>query len=380
MRALRGPTVSAPDPQAPRRELTQPGRVLAALQSSLEEAFAWLCRQRRYWPDDTDVWEFRRSWPAEKRAILRDLRSDRYRFSLLTKVATASGETAHVWAARDAAVLKALTIALGSVLPVSTRCAHVKGHGGLKGAVRDAVQALPEHRFVFRTDVKSYYDSIDPGALIERLKRHIGDERIVGLVRQYLYRTSERGGVFTTFEKGISRGCPLSPLMGAFFLGDLDARMERQAARDRLFYVRYMDDILVLAPTRWKLRRAVGTINAELASLGLEQHPGKTFVGRISRGFDFLGHHLSHDGVGKVRLGLAANTVASFKTKLSRLYEQGRSAKATPSGRRALEARMSIYIRRWCSRVRGGGLWDGTASQPSANNRTGDRGARVAVE
>lgn len=39
---------------------------------------------------------------------------------------------------------------------------------------------------------------------------------------------------------------PLSPLIGAFFLNELDERMERLG----LFYVRFMDDILVLAPTR----------------------------------------------------------------------------------------------------------------------------------
>ncbi len=30
-------------------------------------------------------------------------------------------------------------------------------------------------------------------------------------------------------------------------------------ARLGLFYVRFMDDVLVLAPTRWKLRRAVSS-------------------------------------------------------------------------------------------------------------------------
>ena len=67
-------------------------------------------------------------------------------------------------------------------------------------------------------------------------------------------RTAERGGWFWDHECGISLGCPLSPLMGAFFLHELDQRMERSG----LFYVRFMDDILVLAPSRWKLRRAVG--------------------------------------------------------------------------------------------------------------------------
>jgi RNA-directed DNA polymerase len=40
--------------------------------------------------------------------------------------------------------------------------------------------------------------------------------------------------------------------VGGFFLNALDAA----AAKLRLFYVRFMDDILILAPTRWQLRGA----------------------------------------------------------------------------------------------------------------------------
>lgn len=47
----------------------------------------------------------------------------------------------------------------------------------------------------------------------------------------------------------------------------------------------------MLAPTRHKLRRAVKIINETLSSLGLEKHPDKTFIGRVERGFDFLGYH-----------------------------------------------------------------------------------------
>jgi hypothetical protein len=50
-----------------------------------------------------------------------------------------------------------------------------------------------------------------------------------------------------------------------------------------LFYVRFMDDILVLAPTRWKLRRAVTVVNQVLGSLRLEKHPDKTLIGRTER-------------------------------------------------------------------------------------------------
>ena len=53
--------------------------------------------------------------------------------------------------------------------------------------------------------------------------------------------------------RGLPRGCPLSPALGGFFLYELD----QQFVSSDVFYLRYMDDLLVLTKTRWKLRRAV---------------------------------------------------------------------------------------------------------------------------
>jgi hypothetical protein len=225
------------------------------------------------------------------------------------------------------------------VLPVSPRCTHVKGNGGAKAAVRQVSAALPANRFVFRTDVKSYYASIDHHLLLDRLAFWIRDRFILNLLYQYMNRTAERGGSFWECDKGISLGCPLSPLIGAFFLDELDRRMTQTG----LFYVRFMDDILVLAPTRWKLRRAVVVVNQVLGSLRLEEHPDKTFIGRTERGFDFLGYHFTPGC-----LTLAVGTLVNFTGKVSRLYEQGLEGPGGPSA-------LGAYVRRWCAWA-GGGL------------------------
>jgi RNA-directed DNA polymerase len=213
----------------------------------------------------------------------------------------------------------------------SHACTHIKGHGGAKFAVREVRDHLAANRFVLRTDVKSYYASIDHLMLLDQLAVHIKDRRVLNLVGQYLRRTSERGGSFWHYEKGISLGCPLSPLIGAFFLNAPDAA----AAKLRLFYVRFMDDILILAPSHWQLRRAVKVVNQTLGVLSLGKHPDKTFLGRIERGFDFLGYHFSLAG-----LTVAKKTIANFIENASRLYEQKRSAVSAAT---ALE----MYVRRW---------------------------------
>ncbi len=79
------------------------------------------------------------------------------------------------------------------------------------------------------------------------------------LVWQYLNRTVCYGENYREVTRGISLGCPLSPLMGALYLKPLDDRLEETG----LFYARFMDDWVIIAPTRWKLRKAVRIVNED---------------------------------------------------------------------------------------------------------------------
>jgi RNA-directed DNA polymerase len=93
-------------------------------------------------------------------------------------------------------------------------------------------------------------------------------------------RTVEKGGTFKSIHCGISRGCPLSPVIAAYYLKGLD---EQMAGDTRYLYRRYMNDVIVLAKTRWHLRKAVKTVNQHFSELKIEQAPDKTFIGKISR-------------------------------------------------------------------------------------------------
>jgi RNA-directed DNA polymerase len=200
-------------------------RAALASDAVLDAAFAWLCRRRRDWSADADIWSFQRNWRDEKERLKDALLSGRFRFGLLERVTKADGSEGDLWSARDALVLKALTLVLTPVLPVSPRCTHIKGNGGAKGAMRLVLAAPSTNRFVLRTDVKSYCASIDHLLLMDRLALCIRDCVILNLLGQYLRRTVERGGWFWDCERGISLGCPLSPLIGAFFLDQLDRQM-----------------------------------------------------------------------------------------------------------------------------------------------------------
>ena len=106
-------------------------------------------------------------------------------------------------------------------------------------------------------------------------------------------------------------------------------------ARLDVRYMRYMDDILILAKTRWKLKKAIKVLNQTFDELKLEKHPDKTTIGRVEKGFDFLGYHISPEG-----LSLAKKTVENFIARAIRLYEQ-------EPGEGFASSRIGLYVGRW---------------------------------
>ncbi len=83
---------------------------------------------------------------------------------------------------------------------------------------------------------------------------------------------------------------------------------------------------------------AIRIVNETLNVLKVEQHPDKTFIGRVDRGFDFLGYFLKPK-----KLAVALSTLKRFKQRMTQLYEQG-----------ADYFRIGEYVRHWLKWVRAG--------------------------
>lgn len=135
----------------------------------LDAAYHWLCHQRRDFPATADVWHLRRHWPAVRQRLQTELIAGTVRLGPLTIITPAESEPLHLWGARDALILKALALAVAPRLVPSPHCVHVKGHGGLKAAVRRVQQQLGSIQYVLRTDVKGFYECIDQRQLLAQL-------------------------------------------------------------------------------------------------------------------------------------------------------------------------------------------------------------------
>ncbi len=139
------------------------------------------------------------------------------------------------------------------------------------------------------------FDEIDHPALMERVRRRIGDKRVIGLVRAFL-----RAGILA--EDGVSRetitGTPqggiLSPLLANIALSGLDEhfarkwealgpewtrRKHRRAGGPTMRLVRYADDFVVMVSgTRADADALWDEVTAVLTPMGLRLSEEKTRV------------------------------------------------------------------------------------------------------
>jgi RNA-directed DNA polymerase len=133
------------------------------LQHLFTEAINWLYKNRSAHPPASNIWNFRRSRDERSDMIIKDFSNGTCLFNVQKKITLSCGETIAIWSSENALIIKVLTgVPQESLNPFLLKtCYPLKGSGGLKGAVRDIAGLLPKYKFFCKTDVKSYYDSID---------------------------------------------------------------------------------------------------------------------------------------------------------------------------------------------------------------------------
>ena len=306
----------------------------------LTEAYTWLCDARKDAHHNSDVWHLRFYWSRIKVEIQNDLLQGCYRFSPC-KTFFVDGESLGRWCAQDALVLKAMAIVLSEALAnqLPQHCVHLAGRGGAKGCVSLVQKRVQDYAFVCRSDVNSYYATVDHNVLRRELRELIEDRRVCALIDLMLGRVDDINGELRSVEKGISKGNPLSPLLGAVYLRSFDLAIGEYCETRGLIYRRYMDDWIILCKTRGQLRRAVKLMHSGLERAKMTIHPLKTYIGRIKEeGFDFLGYRIM-----KGKLKAAWKTWVNHRTRLRQLYEQNTSIED-----------IGAYVKRWLQWLRSG--------------------------
>ncbi len=163
----------------------------------LESAFQWACTLRKEYSSNSNIWRLRRDWKSLKHEMLAQLNDRSYQFGLLDRYQF-DDAIISLWYSQDMIALKLITQVLGQhmVDHIPKSCYHIKGHGGLKKAVADTYAALPDHQFVLRSDVKSYYESTQIDVLMGIIETYVDHPVLLKLPYKALRRMETRGVLF----------------------------------------------------------------------------------------------------------------------------------------------------------------------------------------
>jgi RNA-directed DNA polymerase len=176
-------------------------------------------------------------------------------------------------------------------------------------------------RYAADCDLKSFFDTVHHGLLMNRLARRMADRRVLRLIGRYL-----RAGVILPDGSrelttcGVPQGGPLSPLLANVMLDDLDKELEHRGLR----FSRYADDFLIFVRSQRAAQRVLSRISRFIEGcLRLRINPNKSKAARLNA-CTFLGFELRR---GKLHWTDAA--VKRFKERVREITNRsnGRSMK-----------------------------------------------------
>lgn len=176
----------------------------------------------------------------------------------------------------------------------SYACIPGRGTHGAVRRYRTFVRARGGRGYRVQGDVAHYFASVDHAVLRERLRRRIGDERLLGVLDALIAHGAERP------SRGMPIGSLTSQLFANVYLDALDHDVkERLRVRH---YLRYMDDFLLLASDRREAQDLLDIVRAFLGErLRLELNPRRVIVAPIGEPCDLLGYVHHADGRSRVR-------------------------------------------------------------------------------
>lgn len=164
-------------------------------------------------------------------------------------------------------------------------------HDAIEHLFRLLRKGLP-HQWVLDADIRGAFDHINHHYLLTQLEHFPGRQQ----VQEWLQAGYLEYGQLHRTEEGTPQGGIISPLLANIALDGLHQMLKglrsTKGQQDRLGYVRYADDFVVVAPRRELLEQVKPLISAWLEERGLELNEEKTRLVHINQGFNFLGCNL----------------------------------------------------------------------------------------
>jgi RNA-directed DNA polymerase len=225
------------------------------------------------------------------------------------------------------------------------------------------------YEWVVEGDIKACFDEIAHSALMGRIRKRVGDRRVLALVKAFLKAgILTEDGTLAETRAGTPQGGILSPVIANVALSVLDEhfaayRLTANALATRRRHglpncrlVRYADDwVLAVSGTREHAEALRADAEEVLCTMGLRLSPEKTLITHIDQGLDFLGwriqRHPKRGTVNKryVYVYPAKKALAAVTAKIKALCNQDKNLPLE-----ALLYQLNSMLRGWTAYFRYG--------------------------
>lgn len=154
--------------------------------------------------------------------------------------------------------------------------------------------------YILKFDIKKYFFNIDHDILITKLSKYLDNKELI-IIRNIINSTNldyinnkinyinfkyKLDLPLYNYNKGISIGSVCSQMLAIFYLNDFDHLIKEKLGCK--YYIRYMDDGIILMNNKEKLKKVFDVLKKEIKDYKLEFN-SKTKIYNSYEGFSFLG-------------------------------------------------------------------------------------------
>ncbi len=192
------------------------------------------------------------------------------------------------------------------------------GINRMNAFIRSCTKNYQQDAYILKLDISGYFRNIQHDVLWEKTRKILSGrnneygglprELIDYLLRRIIYTHAADNCIIkcskaewkglpntkslfhTRSDCGLPIGNLTSQVFGNIFLNDLDQFVKHKLKLR--YYGRYVDDMVFIHHSKEYLREVVGTVREELATVGLDVHPGKIYLQHYTKGVLFLGQFI----------------------------------------------------------------------------------------
>lgn len=156
-----------------------------------------------------------------------------------------------------------------------------------------------------KSDIKDFFTKIPKEYVTNYISSKIKDDRFINLFKSAinvelsnLAELGKKANLFPIYEIGVAQGCCLSPLLGNVLLHNFDSELNDRG----ITCIRYIDDFIILGPTKKKVVTAFENAKQLLSCFDLEvydpitENP-KAILSKSDNGINFLGCFITIDNI-----------------------------------------------------------------------------------